>query len=347
MLIGNNERWDPLPRAEVIKAVERNYPARIPLVRARWWGEGLNEQYGERLQQFNRYPEDTAMLSIDPLDINAMRLSWNISASGGHDSRCIIDDWAKLDEFIDKMPDPEKDPQFDKLAEQAERIRSLDRYFLFGWWRLFFERPWGLRGMQNLMTDYYVQKENTHRLHSALCDQYCRYLRRCIRDFKPDGFWTSDDLGHQTQLMMKPETFRELIKPYYMKVGNVLKEHNIHWWLHSCGNNTEILGDLADAGVNIFHPVQKGTMDEVTVTREYGDRLAFLAGIDVQHVLQEKDPAGVREEVRFLIDTFDQPGGGMCIGAGNGIVAGTPFENIAAFLDEAIKYGVEHRQRFA
>jgi uroporphyrinogen decarboxylase len=347
MTVESIQQCEPLPRGEVIKAVERGYPARIPLVRAKWWGEGLNDQYGERLRQFNRYPEDTAMIWVDPLNVKAMGLSWDISSGGGHDSRCVIDDWAKLDEFIEKMPAPEEDPQFAEFIERAEQIRSQDRYLLFGWWRLFFERPWGLRGMQSLMTDYYVERENIHRLHSALCDQYCRYIRRCVRDLKPDGFWTSDDLGHQMQLMMKPEMFRELIKPYYVKVGDVLKEYGIHWWLHSCGNNTEILGDLADAGVNVFHPVQKGTMDEISVAHEHGERLTFLAGIDVQHVLQEKDPDGVREEVRFLIDTFDRPGGGMCIGAGNGIVSGTPFENIEAFLNESIRYGVEHRQKFA
>ena len=341
------EKWDPLPRAEVIKAVERKNPCRIPMVRAKWWGEGLGEQYGDRLREFDRYPEDTSMIWVNPMDIGKMGLSWTISGGGGHDSRSVIDDWAKLDEFIEKLPDPEKDSQFDGFRETAKWIHSHDRYFLFGWWTLFFERPWGLRGMQNLMIDYYVEKENIHRLHSALCDQYRKYIDFCVREFQPDGFWTSDDLGHQTQLMMKPETFREFIKPYYMKVGTTLKKHDIHWWLHSCGNNTEVLGDLTDAGVNVFHPVQKGTMDEVSVARDYGDKLTFLAGIDVQHTLQEKDPEGVREEVRFLIDTFDQPGGGMCIAAGNGIVSGTPFENIEAFLNESVRYGTEHRQKFA
>jgi hypothetical protein len=61
----------------------------------------------------------------------------------------------------------------------------------------------------------------------------------------------------------------------------------------------------------------------------------------------------VREEVRFLIDTFDRPEGGMCIASdrapvgGNEIVGGTPFENIAAFLDESVRYGTEHRTQFA
>ena len=105
--------WQPLSRMEVIKAVERKFPARIPLVRARWWGEGLGEQYGERLREFNRYPEDTVTLWVNPLNIGAMNLSWRVASSRAHDSRCVIDDWSKLDEFIEKMPDPEKDTQFD------------------------------------------------------------------------------------------------------------------------------------------------------------------------------------------------------------------------------------------
>jgi uroporphyrinogen decarboxylase len=342
-----NDKWPPLSRDEIIKALERKSPARIPLVHAKWWGEGLKEQYGERLQELDRYPEDVVSLWIEMIDVNAMGLSWEIPSEGAHDSRAVVDSWDKLDEFIEKLPDPEKDPQFEPLIAQAEQARAEKRYVLFSWWELFFEKPWGIRGMANLLMDYYLAPENVHRLHEALCETYCGYLRRAIRELRPDGFWTSDDLGHQTQLFISPEMFRTFIKPYYARVGALLKEHGMHWWLHSCGNNTAILGDLAEVGLDVFHPVQKGTMDEVAVAREFGDRLVFLAGIDVQHTLQELDPAGVRQEVRFLINTFDRPDGGMCIAAGNGIVAGTPFENIEAFLDEAVRYSTQHRQAFA
>ena len=197
-----------------------------------------------------------------------------------------------------------------------------------------------------MLLDYYLEPDNIHRLHEALCDLYCGYIERSVRELRPDGFWTSDDLGHQKQLFMRPEVFREFIKPYYARIGAVLERHGVHWWLHSCGNNTDIMGDLAEVGLDVFHPVQKGTMDEVAIARGYGDKLTLLVGIDVQHTLQERDPAGVREEVRFLVDTFDRPEGGMCIAAGNGIVGGTPFENIAAFLDESVRYGTEHRRPF-
>jgi len=342
----DNTTWQPLSRDEVIKAVERRKPRRIPLVRAKWWGEGLHDQYGERLREFDRYPEDTCTLWLNPLDIAAMGLSWQVEASGAKDSHCVIDEWAKLDEFIEKLPDPDADPQFGELLEQAKAIQTQDRYSLFGWWGLFFEKPWGLRGMENLMVDYYVERKNIHRLHDALCSLYCGYIRRAARELRPDGFWTSDDLGHQTQPMMSPVIFDDLIKPYYARVGQALDELNLHWWLHSCGNNTPLMPSLIEAGVTVFHPVQKGTMDEAAVAEEFGERIAFLAGFDVQHILQEGSPDDVRAEVRFLIDTFDRPDGGMCIAAGNGIVSGTPFENIDAFLDEALRYGEAHRQGY-
>ena len=213
------KQWSPLSREEVVKALERRGPCRIPLIRAKWWGEGLREQYGQRLDALERYPEDTAMAWIEPLNVGTMGLSWEYSSEGAHDARVVLDDWAKLDEFIAKMPDPATDPQFEALIAHAEQARAQGRYLLFGWWRLFFERPWSIRGMQNLLMDYYLEPENVHRLHGALCDLYIRYIERSIRELRPDGFWTSDDLGHQTQLFVRPEVFRAFIKPYYMRAS--------------------------------------------------------------------------------------------------------------------------------
>jgi len=339
--------WRPLERDQVIKAIERKRPSRIPLVLAKWWGEGLVEQYGARLRAFDSFPEDIGFIWLQPLKIEDMGLSWKIKTDGARDSQCVIDDWAKLDEFIEKLPDPERDPQFDALRDSAVKIRQANLYMMIAWWRLFFERPWGLRGMENLLMDYYIAPENIHRLHEALFNVYAGYLKRAVREFAPDGFFTSDDLGHQTQPMMKPEIFDEFIKPYYVRLGKLIHQHGMHWWLHSCGNNTPLLPSLIEAGVDVFHPVQKGAMSEAEVMREYGHRITFLAGFDVQHTLVEKKPEQVREEVRFLIDTFDCPEGGMCLAAGNGIVSGTPLENIEAFLDEALKYGLWHRKQFA
>ena len=340
----------PLGKQDVAAAIDRRRPRRVPLIQNKWWGEGLREQYGARLEQFDNYPTDAVMTLLNPAPVDQMDLSWRRGCrheNQAHDAGGILPDWRHLDEFIDKLPDPDAPGLFDGIREQIDLAHARDRYVLFGWWRLFFERPWMLRGMENLMVDYYEAPEQVHRLHDALCRHYVAHIRRAAKELRPDGFWTSDDLGHQTQLMMSPDTFREFLKPYYIRVGQACRDAGMHFWLHSCGNNTPILGDLADVGVQVFHPVQKHTMDERAVAREHGGRLTFLAGFDVQHILQEGTPEDVRAEVRHLIDTFDRPDGGMCLAAGNGIVSGTPFENIEAFLDEAARYGWEHRAGFA
>lgn len=336
--------FEPLSRSEVIKAVERKSPSRIPLIMAKWWGEGLMDMHGDALARFDKYPEDAVMALIEPFHYDQMGLSWELNLTGAHDTRVVMDDWAKLDEFIACLPDPEKDIQFEWAAELANHARDNDRYFIFGWWRLFFERPWEIRGMTNLLTDYYTYPEQVHKLYDALCEMYLAYLRRARREFQFDGFWTSDDLGHQKQLFISPKTFRQFHKPRYERIGALLREHNIHWWLHSCGNNFGVLGDLADAGLTVFHPVQKHTMDEKQVAEQFGDRLTFLAGFDVQQTLINGSPQDVRAEVRYLIDTFDRLDGGMCLAAGNGILPGTPLENIDAFLEESLVYGEKKRR---
>jgi uroporphyrinogen decarboxylase len=338
-------RFEPLPRDEVIKAVERRGPVRVPLCRAKWWGEGLVEQYGDRLRRFDDVPDDVVQVFIEnPVDPARMGLSWDWRTDRGMDANIVIDDWSRLDEFIDKLIDPADNPDIAEAARQVEAARAAGRYVQVCWWYFFFEALWQLRGMENLLCDYYTDREHLARLYEAVCDLYCRTLRTIRDRCEPDAFWTSDDLGHQTGPMMSPEIFREQIYPYYKRVGGVLKDCGLHFWLHSCGDNAPLLEDLIAAGVDVFHPVQKHTMDERDTVNRFGGRITFLAGIDVQHTLQEKDPDGVREEVRFLIDTFDRPEGGMCMAAGNGIVAGTPIENIEAFLDEALTYGQQHRE---
>lgn len=337
-------KYQPLNKIEVKKAISRNNPLRIPLIQTKWWGEGLNEQYGSKLKRFERYPEDAVMLLINPLEGMDFKSEYKAKEEKAKDAAGVLANWDYLDQFIEALPDPDTPEIFEDLYSQAEKAHENNRYLIFGWWGLFFERPWGLRGMENLMVDYYLNPQKVHRLNQELCDYYKALIKRAVKELNPDAFWTSDDLGNQEQLMMRPDHFRKFLKPYYREVADVCKENNMHLWLHSCGNNTDILEDLIEAGVDVFHPVQKHTMDEKKVAEEFGGRLTFLVGFDVQHILQEGSPEKVREEVQYLIDVFDRKEGGMCLAAGNGIVSGTPLENIEAFLDEAYQYGKAHRK---
>lgn len=339
-LMHSDQDWSPLSASEVAAAVEGRCPPRIPLVRAKWWGEGFEEKHQSELTRFDRYPDDVVELIMpNPVNPRRMKLSWEWRDEGPYDSRPVLPDWGLLDEFIDALPEPAEDPTWELLERQAERAHRQGRYALWGFANLFFERPWIIRGMQNLMVDYFEEPEAVLRLHEAMTDIYLRAIAEAKRRLSPHGFFTTDDLGHQTGPMISPHVFRRFLYPFYERVCAATHDSGMHLWLHSCGDNTLLLGDLIDSGVDVFHPVQKHTMDERLIAERYGGRVCFLVGIDVQHILIERKPEEVRCEVRHLVDTFGRIEGRLCLGAGNGILPGTPLDNIDAFLEAALRYG--------
>ena len=119
----------------------------------------------------------------------------------------------------------------------------------------------------------------------------------------------------------------------YKDLVDYTHSKGMHFWLHSCGNNTGLMEYLIEAGVDVFHPVQKGCMDEQETMDNFGDRITFLAGIDVQHLLPNGTPEEIQEEIRWMKRVYNPEGKGMLIGMGNGILPDSSLENIEAALD--------------
>lgn len=153
-----------------------------------------------------------------------------------------------------------------------------------------------------------------------------------------DGILTSDDLGHQTGPMMSPAVFEELYLPLYKEFIGYAHSKGLHVFLHSCGDNTKLMDFLIEAGLDVFHPIQAGCMNVKETAERFGNRISFLAGIDVQHLLPEGSEEEVRKGIRDMIDALYKPEGGLLLAAGNGIMPDTPLENIEAMLQEITCY---------
>ena len=346
----------PLKAKDVIKAIEFDRPSRVPMVSTHWWGEGLCDQYGDRLREFDKYPRDACIAYAGMPDFKPRDDGWwwklpvraiDPNVNIGNESKIHLHDWDDLKILEEHPPDVNTPGILDRALRECKSGHENGKYVLLKHWGLMFEPLWNFRGMGNLFMDYYQNPKEIHRLHRLITDTELAFLDRAIREVRPHGFFHSDDFGSQANLMISPEIFREFIAPYYKEIYDYLKRKGLHIWLHSCGNVTSIIGDLIDLGLNALHPIQKHTMNEVEVVAKWGGKIAFWSGMDVQHTLQTGTTEEVRAEVRFLMDTFDLPEGGMMIAAGNGIVSGTPFENIDAYLDEACKYGLIHRRKFS
>ncbi len=337
-----------LTKQEVIDAVERKGGAKIPLVFHKWWGNGLEEKLGPELTEMaEKYPEDVFCgwyqepgLDVSPNSNQSYRWGYKDNYNGIErhsigETPVLISDWSALDLFLKDFPNPYEPGNFDEVERQLPLAGG--RYKLGCFWRLFHERFWTFRGMENLMVDYY---ENMDEL-KVIGQKVLEYSKVIVGRYKAlgfDGIFTSDDLGHQTGPMMSPLIFEELYLPLYKDFISYVHNKGMHVWLHSCGDNTKLMEYLIEAGLDVFHPVQKGCMDQLETAKRFGDRISFLAGVDVQHLLPEGTAAEVHEGVKELIDTFYKPEGGLLLAMGNGIMPGTPLNNIEAAFDVMVGY---------
>ena len=92
-------------------------------------------------------------------------------------------------------------------------------------------------------------------------------------------------------------------------------------------------------GIDVIHPIQKYTMEEKKIAEAHGDKICIWAGFDVQQTIPYGTPEEVRQEVRFMYDTYYRKDGRLILAAGNHLTPDTPFESLEALLDEALTYG--------
>jgi uroporphyrinogen decarboxylase len=151
-----------------------------------------------------------------------------------------------------------------------------------------------------------------------------------------------DDLGMQSNLLISPRTYRQIVKPRHRRLFATIRRHtDAKLLLHSDGAIASVIGDLIDIGVEVINPVQvsaAGLGDTAWLKKEYGNDVSFWGAIDTQHVLPFGSPEDVREEVKRRIEDL-APGGGYVLASVHTIQAEVPPENICAMFQAAREFG--------
>jgi uroporphyrinogen decarboxylase len=107
------------------------------------------------------------------------------------------------------------------------------------------------------------------------------------RGFDFDGAFYYDDLGYRNGLLFSPRAYREQLRPCHRRLCDVFRKRGLPVLLHTCGNVIEIIPDLIDAGFTCLQPLEvKAGMDLVALAEQYGDRLAFMGGVDVRTMFE-------------------------------------------------------------
>ncbi|HOL21505.1 MAG TPA: uroporphyrinogen decarboxylase family protein [bacterium] len=195
-----------------------------------------------------------------------------------------------------------------------------------------------LCGMEKIMMDLALNPEFVHTLFSRISDFYLKLNRRIFEAArgKIDILLIGDDMGTQSGLLISPAQIHSFILPYLKKYIKLCREYNVKVMFHSCGAIKEIIPDLIDAGFDILNPVQvrAAGMVPVELKKEFGEKICFHGGVDVQKTLPYGTVEDVRREVRERIDILGE-NGGYILAPTHNFQADIPVENIIAFYKEA------------
>ena len=194
-----------------------------------------------------------------------------------------------------------------------------------------FERAWSLRGFENFLADLASEEKFVCELFEQILDYNMKTIDHALK-YPVDGFFFGDDYGQQRGLLMSPATWRRLIKPHLAKMFDKVKRTGRTVALHSCGNLSDILGDLIDIGLDIYQTVQPEIYGLKEIKERFGAHLTFWGGISTQQTLPYVTPDEVKKITRETIKILGK-GGGYIAAPTHQVSIDVPVENIIALAE--------------
>jgi len=227
------------------------------------------------------------------------------------------------------FPDPEAEVYFRDIPKQLEAHPDCFRVYCVGF--SLFERAWSLRGMENLLLEFYEHPDFVHALLDAIADYSVARVRRAL-DYDIDAVYFGDDWGQQSGLIMSPQQWNTFIRPRVQRMYAVAKEAGKYQFIHSCGNITCLVDELLDLGVDCINPFQPEALDVPALLAKYRGRATFHGGLSTQRTLPNGTPEEVRAETRRLLELGRA--GSFIFAPAHAVEGDTSMENILTFLEE-------------
>jgi uroporphyrinogen decarboxylase len=244
---------------------------------------------------------------------------------------------SSLDE-IASFPWPNcDDVDYSTLGEQCDRYEGCA--IAFGNADIF-ERPALVRGLENMLCDTALNPDWVRSLVRVFLDFYVEDFTRVLEatERRIDIYWAMTDLGTQSGLLQSMDTFHQFIAPSIRKLADWVHGSGVKFLFHSCGAIREAIPDLIELGVDILNPIQPAAagMEPTALKQDFGDRLCFHGGIDIQYLLPLESPEAIRREVQRRVGILGA-GGGYILAPSHNLQQDTSTENILAMYDLSLR----------
>ena len=146
----------------------------------------------------------------------------------------------------------------------------------------------------------------------------------------------NDDWGFNTQPMLSPEDMRRYVFPWHREIVGIAHGLDKPAVLHSCGNFSQIIGDLYAIGFDGRHSYEDNILPVEEAYELFmggklpGGGMAVLGGIDL-HFLCTAAPEEIKARSRAMLARARERGG-YALGSGNSVPDFCPVENYLAMI---------------
>ncbi len=232
------------------------------------------------------------------------------------------------------------DESVEDYAARAKKLYASTDCAVVASWRMhYLQAGQIMRGYEQFMIDLLTDEPLVRGMLDRLHETYLKRAERFLESMADsvDIIFFTDDLGTQNNLLISPETYREMIKPYWTELIALVKKYDKKVLMHSCGAVSDLIPDFIEMGIDALNPVQitANGMEPERLKKEFGNDITFWGGgISTQGVMGGGTPEQVREEVKRNVDIF-APGGGFVFTQVHNIQVNVPPENIVAAYQAA------------
>jgi len=190
-----------------------------------------------------------------------------------------------------------------------------------------------IRGIDNLLRDFYKDKELAHRLLLFSVESTLPLVREAAR--LDVGFGIADPVASGSLIGCRH--YREFALPYQKLLVDGIREVAASPELHICGDTTKVLSLMAETGARSLS--LDNAVDLELAKRTVGDRVRISGNIRPTETMVLGTPDDVARNVREnLRQAYDAPQGYL-LRMGCGLPINAKPENIHALVNAAKSYG--------
>jgi uroporphyrinogen decarboxylase len=184
---------------------------------------------------------------------------------------------------------------------------------------------------------YYMRKKPQflHEIMKEYTKANLEIIKR-LSDVGVDIIFYGDDLGYKGSSFISLQKYREYILPYHKQIYEECKKYGMFIIQHSDGYIDDLVPDMVNHGLDCIQSLEAPAGVNLKKLKEkFGDRLAFMGGID-HTVLGFGTSKDIEDEVKRCIKAAAH-GGGYFAGPSHTILNAS-WENILAFRAALEKY---------